>query len=68
MAADYAPLVIAYRNGAAVRLSDIAQVIDGVEDVHNLGLFAQNGKPATSGGDRPVSRQPAPTSSARSIG
>jgi multidrug efflux pump len=44
-AADYAPLVIAYRNGAAVRLSDVAQVIDGQEDVHNLGLFEQNGGP-----------------------
>ncbi|HKT53387.1 MAG TPA: efflux RND transporter permease subunit, partial [Caulobacteraceae bacterium] len=43
-AADYAPLVIAYRNGAAVRLSDVAQVTDGQEDVHNLGLF--NGQPA----------------------
>ncbi len=40
VAADYAPLVIAYRNGAAVRLSDIADVRDGQEDVHNLGLFA----------------------------
>jgi multidrug efflux pump len=38
-AADYQPLVIAYRNGAAVRLSDIAAVVDGQEDVHNLGLF-----------------------------
>ena len=42
-AADYQPLVIAYRNGAAVRLSDVASVIDGQEDIHNLGLFAQNG-------------------------
>jgi multidrug efflux pump len=44
VAADYAPLVIAYRNGAAVRLSDIAQVTDGQEDIHNLGLF--NGQAA----------------------
>ncbi len=43
-AAVFAPLVIAYRSGAAVRLSDVAQVIDGVTDVHNIGLF--NGKPA----------------------
>jgi multidrug efflux pump len=43
-AADYRPLIIAYRNGAAVRLGDVAQVIDGQEDVHNLGLF--NGQPA----------------------
>ena len=37
-AADYAPLVIAYRNGAAVQLSDVAEVIDSVEDTRNLGL------------------------------
>lgn len=37
-AADYAPLVIAYRNGLAVRLSDVADVKDSVEDVRNLGL------------------------------
>ena len=44
VAADYRPLVVAWRNGAAVRLGDVASVEDGVEDVHNLGLF--NGKPA----------------------
>jgi multidrug efflux pump len=44
MAADYAPLVIAYRNGAAVRLSDVADVQDSVEDVRNLGW--SNGRPA----------------------
>jgi multidrug efflux pump len=30
---DYLPLIVAYRNGAPVRLSDVARVIDGVEDV-----------------------------------
>ncbi len=53
-AADYRPLVIAYRRGDAVRLSDIADVQDSVEDVHNLGLV--NGKPAIV---VVVSRQPA---------
>ncbi|MFZ0421507.1 MAG: efflux RND transporter permease subunit [Xanthobacteraceae bacterium] len=43
-ALDYAPLVIAYRNGAAVRLSDVANVFDSVEDVRNLGL--SNGEPS----------------------
>jgi multidrug efflux pump len=43
-AADYAPLVIAYRNGAAVQLSDVAVVNDSVEDVRNLGL--SNGQPS----------------------
>ena len=44
VAADYAPLVIAYRNGAAVRLSDVADVQDSVEDMRNLGW--SNGRPA----------------------
>ena len=37
-ASDYAPLIIAYRNGAAVKLSDVADVQESVEDVRNLGL------------------------------
>ena len=43
-AADYAPMVVAWRNGAAVRLSDVAEVHDGVENTRTLGLF--NGRPA----------------------
>jgi len=43
-AAEYAPMVIAWRNGAAVRLDDVAEVTDGVENTRTLGLF--NGKPA----------------------
>ena len=43
-AADYEPLVIAYRNGAAVRLSDMAEVKDSVENLRNAGL--SQGKPA----------------------
>jgi len=43
-AADYQDLVIAWRNGAPVRLRDVARVSDGVQDVRTLGLF--NGKPA----------------------
>ena len=38
-AADYRPLVVAYRNGAAVRLLDVADVLDSVEDLRNSGLF-----------------------------
>ncbi len=41
---DYRPLVIAYRNGHAVHLTDIATVSDSVQDLRNLGLA--NGKPA----------------------
>ncbi len=43
-AADYRSLVVAWRNGAAVRLDDVAEVIDGVENINTLGLF--NGAPA----------------------
>src|SRR5271154_3837547 len=44
IAADYSPLVIAYRNGAAVRLSDVAEVVDSVQDTRNLGM--SNGQPS----------------------
>ncbi len=43
-AAEYAPLVVAWRNGAAVRLTDVGYVRDEVEDLRALGL--SNGKPA----------------------
>ncbi|MGG1944131.1 efflux RND transporter permease subunit [Trinickia sp. NRRL B-1857] len=38
-AAQYKDLVIAYRNGAAIKLSDVASVEDSVEDLRNLGLM-----------------------------
>ncbi|MEI9928976.1 MAG: efflux RND transporter permease subunit [Rhizomicrobium sp.] len=41
---QYRGLIVAYRNNAAVRLSDVAKVTDGVEDVRNIGMA--NGKPA----------------------
>jgi multidrug efflux pump len=37
-ASNYLPLIIAYRNGAAVRISDLGQVVDSVEDLHTSGL------------------------------
>ncbi|BAQ46830.1 MULTISPECIES: efflux RND transporter permease subunit [Methylobacterium] len=37
-ASDYQDIVVAYRNGAGVRLRDVGQVVDGVEDRRNLGL------------------------------
>ncbi|OYD84011.1 efflux RND transporter permease subunit [Azospirillum brasilense] len=43
-AEEYRSLVIAYRNGAAVRLSDVAEVTDSVEDLRNAGIT--NGKPS----------------------
>jgi multidrug efflux pump len=42
--ADYKTLIVAYRDGAAVRLQDVAEVVNGVENVRNLGTF--NGAPA----------------------
>ncbi|HEX4636398.1 MAG TPA: efflux RND transporter permease subunit, partial [Rhizomicrobium sp.] len=44
LANDYKSLIVAYRNNAAVRLQDVAEVFDGVENVRNLGTF--NGLPA----------------------
>jgi multidrug efflux pump len=43
-AAEYANLILAYRNGAAIRLSDVAEVIDGAEN-NKLAAWA-NTKPA----------------------
>ncbi|MEJ4044832.1 multidrug efflux RND transporter permease subunit MdtC [Erwinia sp. SLM-02] len=43
-AAEYQPLIVHYSNGAAVRLSDVANVTDSVEDVRNAGMA--NAKPA----------------------
>ena len=43
-AAEYMPLVVAYRNGGAVRLSDVAEVVDSVQDLRNAG--SANGKPS----------------------
>jgi multidrug efflux pump len=44
VAAQYRDLVVAYRNGAAVHLSDLATITNSVENVDNAGLF--NGKSA----------------------
>jgi len=43
-AADYRPLVIAYRSDSAVRLRDIADVEDSVQDLRNEGQA--NGQPS----------------------
>ena len=41
---EYRPLIVSYRNGAAVQLSDVADVQDSVEDLRNAGIA--NGKRA----------------------
>jgi multidrug efflux pump len=43
-AAEYLPLIVSYKNGAAVRLGDVADVVDSVQDVRNAG--EANGRPA----------------------
>ncbi len=43
-AAEYLPLIVGYRNNAAVRLADVAEVVDSVQDLRNAGLA--NGEPA----------------------
>ena len=43
-AAAYRPIIVSYRSGAAVRLADVANVEDSVEDVRTTGLV--DGKPA----------------------
>jgi multidrug efflux pump len=40
---QYRPLIVAYNHGAAVRLGDVAEVVDSVSDSRNIGLA--NGKP-----------------------
>ncbi len=52
-AKDYQNLIVLYRNGSPVRLSDLGRVVDGTEDVRNMGL--SNGKPAVL---IQISRQP----------
>ncbi len=50
LASQYVPLIVAYRNGAAVRLSDVAEITDpklgATENIRNYGLF--NDKPSIS--------------------
>ncbi len=43
-AEEYRPLIVSYQGGSAVRLSDIADVQNSVEDMRNAGLV--NGKPS----------------------
>ncbi len=52
-AKDYKDLIVIYRNNSPVRLSDLGNVIDSVEDVRNIGIA--DGKPAIL---IQVSRQP----------
>src|ERR1700722_2400857 len=46
LAKEYSSLIIAYHNGAPVRLSDVATVLDSQENIRNAGFV--NGKPAVT--------------------
>ncbi|HFI1970824.1 TPA: multidrug efflux RND transporter permease subunit MdtC [Yersinia enterocolitica] len=43
-AEGYRPLIIHYNNGSPVRLQDVANIVDSVQDVRNAGM--SDGKPA----------------------
>ncbi len=44
LASEYLPVIVAWRNGAPVRIGDVARVVDSVQDLRNDGL--SNGVPA----------------------
>ena len=52
-AADYRPLIVAYRNGSPVRLQDLGQVVDGILDDKSASWFNLRNSVMLS-----VSRQP----------
>ena len=62
-AAAYKPLIVTYKNGAPVRLGDVAHVIDSVEDDKNFSKIygGEYGKEGTMGvnliGDAPTGQQ-----------
>ncbi len=45
-AAEYLPLIVAWRNGAPVALSAVAEVVDSVQDLRNAGMA--NGRPSVA--------------------
>ena len=65
-AKDYKPLIVTYRNGAPVRLDEVAHVIDSVEDDKQMSLIydhgvesgGEYGKEGTRGVSLQVMRQP----------
>src|SRR4029077_4466326 len=59
-AVNYKPMIVAYRNGAPVRLDEVAQVIDSVEDDKQMSLIfgGEYGTEGTRGVSLAVIRQP----------
>src|ERR1035441_2364412 len=43
-AIDYQPMIVAYKNGSAVRIADVGRAVDSVEDIRNSGYA--NGRPS----------------------
>ncbi|HLK65415.1 MAG TPA: efflux RND transporter permease subunit [Bryobacteraceae bacterium] len=59
-AVNYRPLIVTYKNGAAVRLDQVARVIDSVEDDKQMSLIygGEYGTDGTRGVSLAVIRQP----------
>ncbi|MGH9521738.1 MAG: efflux RND transporter permease subunit, partial [Terriglobales bacterium] len=57
-AAQYAPLIVAYRNGSPVRLDQVANVFDGVENDKNAGWFADDTHQLNRGMVLAIQKQP----------
>ncbi len=60
-AADYRPMIVTYRNGAPVRLEDVAHVIDSIEDDKNFSRIYGadfNGRDGIRGINLAIMRQP----------
>ncbi len=45
-AEQYRPMIVSYKNGQTIRLSDVAEVVDSVQDLRNAGML--NGKTGIS--------------------
>ena len=56
--AEYRPLIVAYQNGAPVRVSDIATVVDDAENVKQAAWMGETPAVIVN-----IQRQPGPTSS-----
>ncbi|MCE4557047.1 multidrug efflux RND transporter permease subunit [Pelomonas cellulosilytica] len=57
-AAEYANLVIAYKNGSPVRLKDVARLVDDAENLRLAAWAGQTGKGSTTAVILNVQRQP----------
>jgi multidrug efflux pump len=51
LADDYKPLVVGYHNGSAIRLSDVAQVTDSLQNIRTAGYLTANARFPSSSTD-----------------